>query len=48
LIPGARFSPLLMAGHAPQSDRPATIARLVQEAAGRNAARRPEAVPAAA
>jgi pimeloyl-ACP methyl ester carboxylesterase len=37
LVPGARFSPMLMAGHAPQSDRPATIARLVQEAAGRTA-----------
>jgi pimeloyl-ACP methyl ester carboxylesterase len=35
VIPGARFSPLLMAGHAPQSDRPTTIARLVQEAAAR-------------
>jgi pimeloyl-ACP methyl ester carboxylesterase len=35
LIPGSRFRPLLMAGHAPQSDRPATIARLVRETAGR-------------
>ncbi|MCW2676079.1 MAG: alpha/beta hydrolase fold protein [Modestobacter sp.] len=43
LIPGARFSPLLMAGHAPQSDRPTTIARLVQETVGRT-----ETVPAAA
>ena len=33
LIPGSRFSPLLKAGHAPQSDRPATIARLVEETA---------------
>jgi pimeloyl-ACP methyl ester carboxylesterase len=40
LIPGARFSPLLMAGHAPQSDRPATIARLVQRAAERSRAGR--------
>jgi pimeloyl-ACP methyl ester carboxylesterase len=40
LIPGARFSPLLMAGHAPQSDRPATIVRLVQETAGRTTAGR--------
>jgi pimeloyl-ACP methyl ester carboxylesterase len=48
LIPGARFTPLLMAGHAPQSDRPATIARLVQEAADRSPARRPETVLAAA
>ena len=39
LIPGSRFSPLLMAGHAPQSDRPATIARLVEETAGRAAGR---------
>jgi pimeloyl-ACP methyl ester carboxylesterase len=35
MIPGARFLPLLMAGHAPQSDRPATIARLVLETAER-------------
>jgi len=34
-IPAARFSPLLMAGHAPQSDRPATIARLVEQTAAR-------------
>ena len=39
LIPGSRFSPLLMAGHAPQSDRPATIARLVEETAARAAGR---------
>jgi pimeloyl-ACP methyl ester carboxylesterase len=49
LIPGARFRPLLMAGHAPQSDRPATIARLVQEAAGQaTTARRAEPMLAAA
>jgi pimeloyl-ACP methyl ester carboxylesterase len=42
LIPGARFSPLLMAGHAPQSDRPATIARLVHETAGRTTTEREE------
>jgi pimeloyl-ACP methyl ester carboxylesterase len=53
LIPGSRFSPLLMAGHAPQSDRPATIARLVTESAERAvevpaAPRRMETVPAAA
>ena len=48
LIPGARFSPLLMAGHAPQSDRPATIARLVQETAGRATAGRTETELAAA
>jgi pimeloyl-ACP methyl ester carboxylesterase len=49
LIPGARFRPLLMAGHAPQSDRPATIARLVQEAAGQSTtARRAEPMLAAA
>ncbi|WP_448625497.1 alpha/beta fold hydrolase [Geodermatophilus sp. URMC 64] len=35
LIPGSRFRPLLAAGHAPQSDRPRTIVRLVQEAAAR-------------
>ncbi|MGY1710169.1 alpha/beta fold hydrolase [Geodermatophilus sp. SYSU D00758] len=52
LIPGSRFSPLLMAGHAPQSDRPATIARLVRETAGRAVGRtgagRPATVLAAA
>lgn len=37
LIPGSRFSPLLMAGHAPQSDRPATVARLVEETAAQAA-----------
>jgi pimeloyl-ACP methyl ester carboxylesterase len=35
LVPGSRFSPLLVAGHAPQSDRPATIARLVERTAER-------------
>jgi pimeloyl-ACP methyl ester carboxylesterase len=35
LVPGSRFFPLLWAGHAPQSDRPRTIVRLVEEAAGR-------------
>ncbi|MGV0714667.1 alpha/beta hydrolase [Mycolicibacterium sp. XJ662] len=35
LIPGSRLRLLLMAGHAPQSDRPATIARLVEETAAR-------------
>jgi pimeloyl-ACP methyl ester carboxylesterase len=35
LVPRSRFSPLLWAGHAPQSDRPRTIVRLVEEAAGR-------------
>ena len=33
LVPGSRFVPLLWAGHAPQSDRPRTIVRLVEEAA---------------
>jgi pimeloyl-ACP methyl ester carboxylesterase len=37
LIPGSRFHPLLMAGHTPQSVRPATIARLVKETAARAA-----------
>ncbi|MGR6967464.1 alpha/beta fold hydrolase [Geodermatophilus sp. URMC 61] len=35
LVPGSRFVPLLWAGHAPQSDRPRTIVRLVEEAAAR-------------
>ena len=34
-IPGSRFHPLLAAGHAPQSDRPKTVVRLVEETAGR-------------
>jgi pimeloyl-ACP methyl ester carboxylesterase len=33
LIPASRFAPLLWAGHAPQSDRPRTVVRLVEEAA---------------
>ena len=33
LVPGSRFRPLLGAGHAPQSDRPRTLVRLVQQAA---------------
>jgi pimeloyl-ACP methyl ester carboxylesterase len=35
LIPGSRFRPLLAAGHAPQSDRPGTIVRLVRRTAAR-------------
>ncbi len=35
LVPGSRFIPLLWAGHAPQSDRPRTIVRLVEAAARR-------------
>ena len=35
LIPGSRFRPLLAAGHAPQSDRPAMIVRLVEQTAAR-------------
>jgi pimeloyl-ACP methyl ester carboxylesterase len=35
LVPRSRFRPLLWAGHAPQSDRPRTIVRLVEEAARR-------------
>lgn len=35
LVPRSRFVPLLWAGHAPQSDRPRTIVRLVEEAARR-------------
>lgn len=32
-VPRSRFRPLLAAGHAPQSDRPATIVRLVERTA---------------
>lgn len=39
LIPGSRFSPLLMAGHTPQSDRPATLVRLMEQTAARAADR---------
>jgi pimeloyl-ACP methyl ester carboxylesterase len=57
LIPRSRFRPLLAAGHAPQSDRPRTIVRLVEQTARRAAeadaagttadeAYRAEAVPA--
>jgi pimeloyl-ACP methyl ester carboxylesterase len=35
VVPGSRFLPLLAAGHAPQSDRPATIVRIVTETAAR-------------
>jgi pimeloyl-ACP methyl ester carboxylesterase len=35
LVPGSRFRPLVWAGHAPQSDRPRTVVRLVEETAGR-------------
>ncbi|WP_433784520.1 alpha/beta fold hydrolase [Actinomycetospora sp. CA-101289] len=31
-VPGARFRPLAAAGHAPQSDRPGAIVRLLREA----------------
>jgi pimeloyl-ACP methyl ester carboxylesterase len=34
-VPGARFEPLLAAGHAPQSDTPGAIVRLVHEAGTR-------------
>jgi pimeloyl-ACP methyl ester carboxylesterase len=34
-VPGARFVPLPLAGHAPQSDTPDAIVRLVGEAVGR-------------
>ena len=37
LVPRSRFRPLLAAGHAPQSDRPRTIVRLVEETARRAA-----------
>ena len=35
LIPGASFSPLVAAGHAPQSDRPGKIVDIVERTAGR-------------
>ena len=35
LVPGSRFVPLTWAGHAPQSDRPRRIVRLVREAVHR-------------
>ena len=35
LVPGSRFRPLLAAGHAPQSDRPRTLVRLVERTAAR-------------
>ncbi len=37
-VPGARFTPLLWAGHAPQSDRPRTIVRIVEQTVRRAAA----------
>jgi pimeloyl-ACP methyl ester carboxylesterase len=40
LVPGSRFRPLLAAGHAPQSDRPDTIVRLVERTARRAATTR--------
>lgn len=36
LVPRSRFRPLLAAGHAPQSDRPETIVRLVERTARRS------------
>jgi pimeloyl-ACP methyl ester carboxylesterase len=38
LIPRSRFRPLLAAGHAPQSDRPDTIVRLIERTATQAAA----------
>ena len=43
LVPRSRFRPLLAAGHAPQSDRPDTIVRLVERTAQQ--AREEEAGP---
>jgi pimeloyl-ACP methyl ester carboxylesterase len=37
VVPRSRFRPLLVAGHAPQSDRPETIVRLVEQTARRAA-----------
>ncbi len=48
MIPGSRFTPLLWAGHAPQSDRPRTIVRLVEDAAARTTPDRIETLRAAA
>jgi pimeloyl-ACP methyl ester carboxylesterase len=59
LVPRSRFRPLVAAGHAPQSDRPQTIVRLVEQTARRAAetdeagttadeADRPETTPRAA
>jgi len=42
-IPGARFVPLLGAGHAPQSDTPEAILRLVDESTAAATAERPGA-----
>ena len=39
LIPGSRFVPLVVGGHAPQSDRPRTIVRIVERTAERAPAR---------
>jgi pimeloyl-ACP methyl ester carboxylesterase len=47
LVPGSRFRPLVWAGHAPQSDRPRTVVRLVEETAGRAAAEEAPAISAA-
>jgi len=41
-IPGARFVPLLGAGHAPQSDTPEAILRLVDETTAAATAERPD------
>jgi pimeloyl-ACP methyl ester carboxylesterase len=38
LVPASRFTPLVWAGHAPQSDRPETIVRLVEQTAAGAAA----------
>jgi hypothetical protein len=37
VVPRSRFRPLVAAGHAPQSDRPETIVRLVEQTARRAA-----------
>jgi pimeloyl-ACP methyl ester carboxylesterase len=46
LVPGSRFRPMVWAGHAPQSDRPRTVVRLVEETAGRAAAEQAPTVSA--
>lgn len=39
LVPGARFRPLVLAGHVPFTDAPERIVRLVRETAARAGAR---------
>jgi pimeloyl-ACP methyl ester carboxylesterase len=43
IVPGARFVPLLGAGHAPQSDTPEAILQLIDETTAAAASERPDA-----